>query len=170
MVLEEKIFLHFINVFLLFHNFPSLEKGVALHLNKLESPSPKDALLRLIEIGPVVLERKWKMWKVYWQMDRWMDNRRQAIRKAQVSKKKDNLEKIKLKIRADQNKNTPYEPSPSRQPLFLLCLAVLNYVHDQNGHCYNQYMFLHSPLLPNLLSEIDPEMDFFPSPFYQGLR
>ena len=31
----------------------TLEKGVALNLNKLESPTPKDAF----EIGPVVLEK-----------------------------------------------------------------------------------------------------------------
>ena len=37
-------FLNFVNVFSLFRNYPPLEKGRALHLNKLESPSPKDAL------------------------------------------------------------------------------------------------------------------------------
>ena len=37
-------FLKFVNVFLLFCNYRSLEKIWALHLNKLESPSPKDAL------------------------------------------------------------------------------------------------------------------------------
>ena len=37
-------FLNFVNVFLLFCNYLPLEKGGALHLNKLESPSPKDAL------------------------------------------------------------------------------------------------------------------------------
>ena len=37
-------FIIFVNVFLLFHNYLPLEKGGALHLNKLESPSPKDAL------------------------------------------------------------------------------------------------------------------------------
>ena len=59
-VLEEKIF-----TFSLFLNYLPLEKGVALHLNKLESPSPKDALHQnLVEIGPVVLE-KIKMLKVY---------------------------------------------------------------------------------------------------------
>ena len=35
-------------------------KGVVLHLNKLESPSPKDASYQ-VEIGSVVLEKK-KMW------------------------------------------------------------------------------------------------------------
>ena len=37
-------FLKFVNVFSLFRYYLPLEKGVALHLNKLESPSPKDAL------------------------------------------------------------------------------------------------------------------------------
>ena len=38
----EKIF-KCVNVFLLFCNYLHLEKGSALHLIKLESPSPKDA-------------------------------------------------------------------------------------------------------------------------------
>ena len=33
-----------LNVLLLFHNYLPFEKGVALHLNKLESPSPRDTL------------------------------------------------------------------------------------------------------------------------------
>ena len=40
-----------------------LQKDVALHLNKLEFPSQKDALCQ-VEIGPVVLVRKMKMGKV----------------------------------------------------------------------------------------------------------
>ena len=43
-VLEKKIFLILSMYFLLFHNYLPLEKGGALYLNKLESPSPKDAL------------------------------------------------------------------------------------------------------------------------------
>ena len=39
----------------------------------------------LVEIGPVVLEKKLKMWKVYRQTDRQTDDRQQAIRKAHVS-------------------------------------------------------------------------------------
>ena len=35
-------FFKFVNVFSKFHNYLPLEKGVALHLNKLESPTPKD--------------------------------------------------------------------------------------------------------------------------------
>ena len=40
-------FLNFINVFSLFQNYLLLEKGGVLHLNKLESPSPKDALCQV---------------------------------------------------------------------------------------------------------------------------
>ena len=39
-------FLNFINVFSLFPNYLPLEKYRALHLNKLESPSPKDAFAK----------------------------------------------------------------------------------------------------------------------------
>ena len=38
---------NFINVFLLFRNYLPLEKGGALHLNKLESPSPKNAMCQV---------------------------------------------------------------------------------------------------------------------------
>ena len=38
---------NFVNVFSLFPNYLPLEKGWALHLNKLESPSPKDALCQV---------------------------------------------------------------------------------------------------------------------------
>ena len=39
--------LKFINVFSLFPYFLPFEKGVAQHLNRLESPSPKDALCQV---------------------------------------------------------------------------------------------------------------------------
>ena len=64
----EEFFLNFVNIFLLFHNYLPLEMGVALYLNNIESlffwPS-------LVEIGPVVLEKKMKMWKVYRRTDGW---------------------------------------------------------------------------------------------------
>ena len=41
-------FLNFVNVFFLFHNYLPLEKGGASHLNKLEYPSPKDALCQVL--------------------------------------------------------------------------------------------------------------------------
>ena len=40
-------FFNFVNVFSLFHNYPPLEKGGVLHLNKLESPSSKDTLCQV---------------------------------------------------------------------------------------------------------------------------
>ena len=55
-------FLKFINAFSLFRYYLPLEKGGVLHLNKLESPSHKDALCQvLVEIGLLVLEKKMKM-------------------------------------------------------------------------------------------------------------
>ena len=47
-------FLNFLNVFSLFHNYLPLEKGEALHLKKLESPSPKYALC---QVGNVKCEK-----------------------------------------------------------------------------------------------------------------
>ena len=41
---RRRFFKKFVNVFSLFHNYLPLEKGKALHLNKLESPSTKNAL------------------------------------------------------------------------------------------------------------------------------
>ena len=40
-------FFNFVNVFSLFRNYFPLEKGGAHHLNKLESPSPNDALCQI---------------------------------------------------------------------------------------------------------------------------
>ena len=40
-------YLNFVNVFLLFLNYFPLDKGGALQLNKLQSPSPKDALCQV---------------------------------------------------------------------------------------------------------------------------
>ena len=46
-VLEKKIFFNFVNVFSLFRNYLPFEKDGALHLNKLDFPSPKDALCKV---------------------------------------------------------------------------------------------------------------------------
>ena len=46
-VLEKKIFLNFVNLISLFHNYLHLKKGGALHINKLEFPLPKDALCQV---------------------------------------------------------------------------------------------------------------------------
>ena len=43
----EEDFLIFVNVFSLFRNYLPLEKGGALHLNKLESLLPKDTLCQI---------------------------------------------------------------------------------------------------------------------------
>ena len=48
LVLEKKTFFNFINVYLLFRNYVPLEKGGALHLNKFDSSSPKDALCQVL--------------------------------------------------------------------------------------------------------------------------
>ena len=40
-------FFYFVNVFLLFLNYVSMEKGRTLHLNKLKSPSAKDTLCQV---------------------------------------------------------------------------------------------------------------------------
>ena len=40
-------YFNFVNVFSLFRSYLPLEKGGALHLNKLESPSPKNALCQV---------------------------------------------------------------------------------------------------------------------------
>ena len=41
-------FLKVVNLFLLFPNYLPFGKGVALHLNKLESPSPRDTLCQVL--------------------------------------------------------------------------------------------------------------------------
>ena len=57
---RRRFFLNILNRNLLFHYYLPSKKDVALHLNKLESPSPKDALCQVWYklIGPVVLEKK----------------------------------------------------------------------------------------------------------------
>ena len=60
-------FFNFVNLFSLFRYYLPLEKGgpFTLHLNKLEVcfvPS-------LVEIGPVILQKKTKLWKVYEDKD-----------------------------------------------------------------------------------------------------
>ena len=53
-------FLKFVNVFSLFRYYLSLENNMSLHLNKLESPSPMDALCQvLLKIAQWFL-RRWK--------------------------------------------------------------------------------------------------------------
>ena len=54
-------FLKFVNVFLQFRNYHPLEKGGALHLNKLESPSHKNALCKVwLKLARWFWRRRWK--------------------------------------------------------------------------------------------------------------
>ena len=55
-ILEKKIFKNIFNIILHFRYYLPFEKGVALHLNELEFPPPKDDLCQ-VQIGPVVLEK-----------------------------------------------------------------------------------------------------------------
>ena len=69
-------FLNFVNVFLLFCNYLPLEKGVALYLNKLESPSPKDALCQVwLKLASWFLRRRWKCEKF---LNGWTDKRQKT--------------------------------------------------------------------------------------------
>ena len=90
-VLEKKIFLNFVNVFSLFHNYLSLEKGGALHLHKLESPLPKDTLCQVwLKLALRFWRRRWKCEKFTPTTMQTMtttttDNRQILIRKAHLS-------------------------------------------------------------------------------------
>ena len=54
-------FFIFVNVFSLFRNYLPLEKGRTLYLNKLESPSPKDALCQVwLKLAQWFWRRRWK--------------------------------------------------------------------------------------------------------------
>ena len=54
-------FLNCVNVFLLFHYYLPLENDTAPHLNKLWSPSPKDALCQVwLKFVQCFLRRTWK--------------------------------------------------------------------------------------------------------------
>ena len=54
-------FFNFVNIFLLFRNYLPLQKGRALYLNKLESPSPKDALCQVwLKLAKWFWRRRWK--------------------------------------------------------------------------------------------------------------
>ena len=70
-------FLHFFNVFSLFLNYLPLRKDVVLHLNKVESPSPKQAL-RIVWLKLA----QW-FW-IRWKCEKFTD-RRQAIKKSHLS-------------------------------------------------------------------------------------
>ena len=50
-VLEKRILFKFVNLFLLFRSHLPLVKAGALHLNKLEPPSPKDSLCQVLKFA-----------------------------------------------------------------------------------------------------------------------
>ena len=77
----EEDFFNFVNVFLLFHNYLPLEKGGALHLNKIQ----ESFVPSLVEIGPVVLKRRWKCEKFTTTPTTTTDNGHILIRKAHLS-------------------------------------------------------------------------------------
>ena len=81
-------FLNFVNVFSLFRNYLPLEKGGALHLNKLESPSPKDALCQ------VWLKLAQWFWRRRWKCKKFTDRRtdRQTDRRRTTGDQKSSLE------------------------------------------------------------------------------
>ena len=70
-------FFNFINVFLLYRYYLSLEKGRALHLNKLESPSPKDALCQ------VWLKLAQWFWRRRWKCEKFTDGRTTDTRRSE---------------------------------------------------------------------------------------
>ena len=68
----EDNFFNFGNVFSLFRNYLPFEKDVALHMVKLESPSPKDALCQLWwKLVQWFWRWKWKCEKLRQQRRRW---------------------------------------------------------------------------------------------------
>ena len=78
-------FLNFVNVFSLFCNYLPLKKGWGSSFEQTWIPFTQGCFVpSLVEIGPVVLEKRIKMWQVYRQTNGWTDGR-QAIRKAHLS-------------------------------------------------------------------------------------
>ena len=72
-------FLKVVNLFLLGPNYLPFGKGVALHLNKLESPSPKDTLWQVwLKLDQWFWRRRWKCEKF---TDRRTDGRTQTDRR-----------------------------------------------------------------------------------------
>ena len=80
-------FFNFFNVFLCFRNYLPLEKCGVLHLNKLESPSPRDTLCQVwLKLAQWFWRRRWKCEKFTdRQTDGPTDDGRQVIRKAHLS-------------------------------------------------------------------------------------
>ena len=65
LVVLEKRFLNFVIVFLLFRNYHPLENSMVLHLNKLESPLPRDAFCEFyLKLAQWFWRRRWKCEKI----------------------------------------------------------------------------------------------------------
>ena len=81
-VVLEKIFHNRQCIFVICNYLP-LEKSAALHLNKLESRSPKNGLCQYwLKLAQLFWGRRWKCEKF---TDRQTDDRRKVIRKAHLS-------------------------------------------------------------------------------------
>ena len=95
----------FVNVFLLFLNYLPFEKGVALHLNKLESPPPKDALW---QVWLKLAQWFWRRWKCEKFTDGQTDDQKNSLElSAQVSLKGDrNFNKIKGNLGCQKKNKT----------------------------------------------------------------
>ena len=80
-------FFNFVNVISRFRNYLPFEKGMALHLNKLESPLHKDALCQVwLKLDQWFWRRRWKCEKFTdRRTDRQTDDGRKVIRKALLS-------------------------------------------------------------------------------------
>ena len=107
--MEKKIFFNFVNLFSLFRNYIylPLEKGEALHLNKLESPSPKDALCKVWSKLTLWFWRRrffnfvnvFSLFRNYLPLE---DGRALHLNKTESPLPKDALFQIKLKLALDK--------------------------------------------------------------------
>ena len=79
-------FLKFVNIFSLLRYYLSIEKGVALHLKKIKSPLPKDALCQFwLKFAQWFWKRRWKCEKFTMTTMTTTDNEQIVIRNAQLS-------------------------------------------------------------------------------------
>ena len=77
-----RIFFNYVKIFSLLSKSSLFGKDVVLHLNKLEFPSPKEAVC---QVWLKLAQWFWRQWKCETLTDRRTDDGRQAIRKAQLS-------------------------------------------------------------------------------------
>ena len=101
----EEIFLYFVNVYSIFANYLPLEKGGS-SCEQTWIHSTKGCFVpSLIEVGPVIVEKKMKMWKLYRQTDGQTD-RRIDRRRAKWS------ENLSWAFRSDELKNKTISEKP----------------------------------------------------------